>query len=177
MGWRKEFSLYPEELRIRYASMFISHDNYMEFIKMRMDFNTSFAYTIGEDKYKMYKEMQKHFKRPLFRFSYDLCMLRIMPQSLLYQENWLFRHQFDAFVLRLQHSGILRLWHSKGFFDMLRAGHTTLRDLSTEVKARPITWMDWQLVMTLYAYALASASVMLLFELSVYYVNVCLSLV
>lgn len=177
MGWRREFNLYPEELRIRYATMFISHDNYMEFIKLRMGFNTSFAYTISEDKYKMYKEMQKYFKRPLFRFSYDLCMLRINPQSLLYQENWLFRHQFDSFVHRLQPSGILRLWHKKGLFDLIQAGHATLRDLSTEMKARPITWIDWQFVLTLYAYALASASVMFLFELSVYYVNVCLTLV
>lgn len=177
MGWRGEFNMYPEELRIRYATLFISHENLVEFLKLRQSFNTSFAYTVGEDKYMMYKETQKYFKRPLFRYSYDLCMRRINPHSLLYQENWLFRHQFDAFVLRLQHSGILDWWQSNGLYDMIRAGHATLRDLSTEVNARPITWKDWQFVMTLYAYALASALVMLLFELSVYYVNVCLTLV
>ncbi|KAH8406983.1 hypothetical protein KR222_003342 [Zaprionus bogoriensis] len=177
VGGRNEFYMYPDEIRISYASSFISYENFTEFVELRDSFNTSYAYTIGSEKWRMYKEMQKYFRRPLFRYSSDVCIRHIAPQSLLYQENSLYCHQLNAFVLQARDCGLMNYWVSRGFYDMISAGRVSFRDLSTSVRARPLPYVDWQHVMALYTYALAIALLVFVFELSVHYVNVCLDLI
>ncbi|XP_030573396.1 uncharacterized protein LOC115771716 [Drosophila novamexicana] len=174
IGARAEFNQYPDEIRIKYASSFISFENYTQFVYQRNSFNSSFGYTIYEIKWNNIAELQKFFKRPIFRYSTKLCVRQVSHNSVIFQENFLHRNQLDLYILWLRQSGILRFFIDKHFLDMLNAGYFKLQDLSTQVVVKPLKLVEMDFIVVLYGYAMAISLLIFVFELIVFYINVCL---
>ncbi|EDW04484.1 uncharacterized protein LOC116805853 [Drosophila grimshawi] len=175
-GIRADFHYYPEELRIKYASSFISIENHTSFQLQRDSFNVSFGYTVVHLKWRIYAERQKHFKQPLFRYSKDLCFRQLSLQSLAYQENSIYRHELNLHILWFRQSGLLLYLNDNTFYDMVGAGYYSLKDLSQQYEVGPLTWSDCSFIGVLYAYAIGISLLVFVLELVVYYINVCLHL-
>ncbi|EDW15447.1 uncharacterized protein Dmoj_GI24835 [Drosophila mojavensis] len=175
VGLQSGFNQYPEEMRIKYASTFISYQNMTKFVLLRNSLNTSYGYTVFGLKWHFYAELQSYFKRPLFRYSTDICIFRQSLNSLLFRENFLHRHQLNLYIVRLRQSGILNFYMRHNFYDLLHAGHHKLEDLSPQNEIAPLKYTDIDFVLLLYGYAMAASILIFVIELLSHYINVCLN--
>ncbi|EDV54011.1 uncharacterized protein LOC6554443 [Drosophila erecta] len=174
-GMRAEFMEYPIEMRSRYASSFLLHDVFFDLAQDRNNFNTSYGYTVSSVKWNLYKEAQRHFRRPLFRYSEDICVQKLSLFSLILQSNCLYRHENRNFILRMHEAGLISLWYRRSYYVMVAAGRFPKGDLSTVRQAQPIRWSEWQYVELLHVAGLLFSVVVFVIELTVHYVNVCLN--
>ncbi|KAH8247274.1 hypothetical protein KR038_001226 [Drosophila bunnanda] len=174
MGFRREFQQYPIEMRSRYASSFLLQDVFADVVKHRNQFNITYGYTETSVKWNLYREAQKHFRRPLFRYSQDICVQKMSLFSLILKNNCLYRYQLKAFIMRLQEGGFMEYWYCRSFYVMVKAGRLQFKDLSTSHQVLPIRWSEWQYVLALYGAGLLASVVVIVIELTIHYVNVCL---
>ncbi|XP_039495200.1 uncharacterized protein LOC120454186 [Drosophila santomea] len=174
-GMRSEFMEYPIDMRIRHASSFLLHDVFFDLTQYRNNFNTSYGYTVTSAKWQLYKEAQRHFRRPLFRYSEDICVQKLSLFSLILQDNCLYRHENKRFILRMHEAGLIYLWYRRSYYVMVTAGRFPIGDLSTVHQAQPICLSEWQYVVSLYGAGLLFSVLVFVIELTVHYVNVCLN--
>ncbi|KAH8241379.1 hypothetical protein KR032_011804 [Drosophila birchii] len=174
MGFRREFNEYPIDMRSRYASSFFLQDFFADVVKHRNKFNSSYGYTVTSAKWQLYREAQRHFRRPLFRYSQDICVQKLSLFSLILRNNCLYRYQLKAFILRLHEAGLLHYWYLRSFYIMVKAGRLHFEDLSTSHQVQPIRWSEWQYVLALYGAALVVSFFVIIIELTIHYINVCL---
>lgn len=174
-GLRAEFDLLEHNFRARYAEAFRLTSNLSEFFRMRNSFNTSWAYSVATNKWVILQEQQRHFQRPLFRYS-DLCFSENRPQSILMGENSIYYNALEVFTLRMQQSGILDHWQQHSLYDMVKAGRIELKDYSTPQPMMPLSMEDFQLAWRCYVAGLVLALSAFIVELLRFYVNVCLDL-
>ncbi|KAH8383247.1 hypothetical protein KR009_007562 [Drosophila setifemur] len=172
MGLRQEFPEYPFEMRSRYASSFLLKDSFFEMAKHRNQYNSTYGYTVTSVKWLFYGEAQRHFRRPLFRYSQDICVQKVSLFSLVLQSNCPYRFQLTKFILRLHSAGLLNLWYRWSFYDMVRAGRVHFEDKSTPHRSLPIGWTEWQNVMVLYGAALSTSLAIFVIELVIHHVNI-----
>ncbi|KRG00019.1 uncharacterized protein Dwil_GK27928 [Drosophila willistoni] len=142
--------------------------------KQRSSFNTSNGYTLTSMKWHLFQGQQNYFKKPLFRYSNDLCMQKLTFFALLMNENCVYREELHKFTLYLSEHGFLQFWNQQILSDMLEANLLRLADLSIPLKAQPISWDEWLYVSALYGIGLSIGVVIFLVELSIYYVNIFL---
>ncbi|XP_020809305.1 uncharacterized protein LOC110184991 [Drosophila serrata] len=174
MGFRREFTEYPIDMRSRYASSFLLQDVFADVVKHRNKFNLTYGYTVTSAKWQLYREAQRHFRRPLFRYSQDICVQKLSLFSLILKSNCMYRYQLKAFIIRLQEGGFVHYWYRRSFYVMVKAGRLHFEDLSTSHRVRPIRWSEWQYVLALYGAGLLASFVVVVIELTIHYVNVCL---
>ncbi|XP_068152484.1 uncharacterized protein Ir94f [Drosophila tropicalis] len=174
MGMKAEFRWYPNEMKIKYASSILLTDDFNTLMQLRSSFNTSYGYTLTSMKWLLFQGQQNYFKKPLFRYSNDLCMQKLTFFALLMNENCLYRDELDKFTLYLSEHGFLQFWNQKIFSDMLEANLLRLADLSMPLEAQPISWDEWLHVSALYGIGLLIGIVIFSVELSIYYFNVFL---
>ncbi|KAH8280977.1 hypothetical protein KR054_006356 [Drosophila jambulina] len=175
MGFRREFQEYPIEMRSRYASSFLLQDLFVDVTKHRNKFNSTYGYTVTSAKWYLYSEAQRHFRRPLFRYSQDICVQKMSLFSLILKNNCLYRYQMKSFILRLHEGGLVHYWYGRSFYAMVKAGRLHFEDLSTSHQVQPIRWSEWQYMLALYGAGLLVSVVVIAIELTIHYVNVCLS--
>uniref|UniRef100_A0A6P4FIM0 Uncharacterized protein LOC108051544 n=1 Tax=Drosophila rhopaloa TaxID=1041015 RepID=A0A6P4FIM0_DRORH len=173
-GMRQEFMEFPIDLRSKYASCFLLHDLFFDLAKYRNGFNTSYGYTVTSVKWNLYKEAQQYFRRPLFRYSEDICVQKLSLFSLIHQSNCLYRQQLKEFNLRLHEAGLIRLWYRQSYYFMVKIGRFHFGDNSSSRQAQPIPLSEWRIVMVLYGAALLISVAAFVIELTVHCVNVCL---
>ncbi|KAH8347552.1 hypothetical protein KR059_012576 [Drosophila kikkawai] len=174
MGLRREFYDYPIDMRSRYASSFLLQDVFIDMAKHRNKFNSTYGYTVTSVKWQLYSEAQKHFRRPLFRYSQDICVQKLSLFSLILKNNCLYRYQMKAFILRLHEAGLVHYWYVRSFYVMVKAGRLHFEDLSTSRQVQPIRWSEWQYMLALYGAGLMVSFVVIVIELTIHYVNVWL---
>lgn len=174
-GLRAEFDLLENDFRARYAEAFRLTRNLSEFFRMRNSFNTSWAYSVATNKWVILQEQQRHFQRPLFRYS-DLCFSESHPQSILLGEDSIYYNALQVFTMRMQQSGILHHWMQHSLYDMVKAGRIELKDYSTLRPMMPLSMEDLQLAWRCCGAGLVLALSAFVVELLRFYVNVCLDL-
>lgn len=174
-GMRGEFMEYPIDMRSRYASSFLLHDLFFDLAQYRNSLNTSYGYTVTSVKWELYKEAQRHFRRPLFRYSEEICVQKLSLFSLIQQSNCIYCYRSRIFILRMHEAGLIRLWYRRSYYVMVTAGRFPIGDLSTVHRAQPIRWTEWQNVVLLHGVGLLFSVVVFVIELTVHYANVCLN--
>ncbi|XP_017015541.3 uncharacterized protein Ir94f [Drosophila takahashii] len=173
-GMRGEFMEYPIDMRSRYASSFLLHDLFFDLTKYRDSFNTSYGYTVTSVKWQLYKEAQRQFRRPLFRYSEDICVQKLSLFSLILQSNCLYRYQLKEFITRLYETGLIRLWYRRSYYVMVKTGSFHIGDIPTSHQAQTIRWSEWQYVVGVFGMGLLFSTTVFVIELTVHCVNVCL---
>ncbi|XP_037707452.1 uncharacterized protein LOC119545715 [Drosophila subpulchrella] len=173
-GMRGEFMEYPIDMKSRYASTFLLHDFFFDLIKYRDSFNTSYGYTMTSIKWNLYKEAQRNFRRPLFRYSQDICIQKLSLFSLIMQSNCLYRYQIKQFLHRLHEAGLIRLWYRRSYDVMVKIGHFPYGDFNTSHQTHAIRWSEWLYVLAVFGIGLLFSTVVFVIELTVHYVNVYL---
>ncbi|EDW84410.2 uncharacterized protein Dwil_GK14115 [Drosophila willistoni] len=174
MGLRSESFLYPDEMKITYASSFCLQDRFKTFMEHRSSFNATYGYTVSSVKWALYREQQNYFKKPLFRYSTNLCIQKLSLFALLMNENCLYRDHLHEFIIRLSEYGLIRFWNRQSLYDMMEANRLRLADLSTPLRAQALHWEEWLYVAVLYGFGLLVGLVVFFSELMVYYINVYL---
>ncbi|XP_017072512.2 uncharacterized protein LOC108108827 [Drosophila eugracilis] len=173
-GMRSEFMEYPIDIKSRYASSFLLHDVFFDLAKYRNNFNTSYGYTVTSIKWELYKEAQLRLRRPLFRYSTDICVQKLSLFSLILENNCIYRYQMKEFIIRLHEAGLLRLWYRRSYYVMVEAGRFHLRDINTHHHVQAIPWSEWQYMAATYGVGLLFSVVVFVIELTIHCVNVCL---
>lgn len=173
---RAEFDLLENDFRARYAEAFRLTSNLSEFFRMRNSFNTSYAYSIATNKWVILEEQQRHFKRPMFRYS-DLCFCENCPQSFVLDEDSIYYEALKLFTMRMEQSGLMQHWVHLSLYDMIRTGRMDLRDYSTFHPTLSISMEDLQLTWRCYGVGLLLALFAFFVEFLWFYVNVCLDMV
>ncbi|XP_016949905.1 uncharacterized protein LOC108024491 [Drosophila biarmipes] len=173
-GMRGEFMDYPIDMKSRYASSFLLHDFFFDLTKYRDRFNTSYGYTVTSVKWNLYKEAQRNFRRPLFRYSQDLCVQKLSLFALIMQSNCLYRYQMKQFIHRLDEAGLIRLWYRQSYYVMVKTGHFRFGDIDTFHQTHSIRWSEWLYVVAVFGVGLLFSTLVFVTELTVHYVNVYL---
>ncbi|KAH8312187.1 hypothetical protein KR044_009742 [Drosophila immigrans] len=172
-GLQAEFDILDNDFRARYAAAFRLTGNLTEFFRIRSSFNTSWAYSISSIKWYILEEQQRHFQRPLFRYS-DLCLTPSHPDSLLLAENSIYKEALKIYTMRTQQSGLLLRWLRHSLYEMVETGRMQLKDFSTPLQLRSLDVQDFRQVWRCCGAGLALALIVFGIELLYFYVNVCL---
>ncbi|XP_062123424.1 uncharacterized protein LOC133836852 [Drosophila sulfurigaster albostrigata] len=173
-GLRAEFDILDNDFRARYAAAFRLTSNLSEFFRMRTTLNTSWAYSISSTKWYILEEQQRHFQRPLFRYS-DLCLTGSGPDSMLMAEDSIYKEALKHYIMRTQQSGLLLRWLQYSLYDMVEAGRMQLKDHSVPLEMRALGVQDFRQVWGLCGAVLLLALIVFGIELLWFYVNVCLN--
>ncbi|KAL7728197.1 hypothetical protein ACLKA6_005615 [Drosophila palustris] len=171
---RSEFDTLKDDFRAKYARVFRLTDNLDEFFRMRNSLNISWAYSITRIKYVVFKELQRHFQRPLFRYS-DICLSGYFPDSLVLADDSIYREVLQLYALRVHQSGLFHHWLRFSLYDMVKAGKIKLKDYSTPIPMKPLNLQDFKLAWRLCCAGLVLALFVFCLELLQFYVNVCLN--
>ncbi|KAH8265937.1 hypothetical protein KR038_006999 [Drosophila bunnanda] len=174
MGISNEFYDMDEALRAKYAAAFHLVNDPEEIYRLRNHFNSSWAYTIAVIKWHVIDQQQRHFSRPLFRLSRDLCFNDYMPTSFVLAPDSVYYESLKDFSLTALQAGLMEHWIAKSFYDMVAAGKMSIRDYSELVVLKPLSMADLWHTWLIFGAAIAVASGVLLLELTVFYVNVFL---
>ncbi|XP_017072516.1 uncharacterized protein LOC108108830 [Drosophila eugracilis] len=174
-GMRNEFYFLDGSFRAKYASAFYLTDNPNALYDNRNYFNTSWAYTITSVKWRVIEAQQRHFAHPVFRFSEDLCFNWSSPCALLIAPESIYRESLHHFTLRADEAGLINLWMTQSFYDMVRAGRMTIKDYSGTTVMRALRTKDLRICWTIFAAGLGTSSVVFTIELLLFYTNVFLN--
>ncbi|KMY93996.1 uncharacterized protein LOC27207055 [Drosophila simulans] len=143
-------------------------DNLPECYEQRDAFNLSYNYVVTGDRWRSYAEQQTLFKEPVFYFARDLCFSRLIFLSVPLRRRLPYRHLFDEHMMQQHEFGFVNYWMSHSFFDMVRLGLTSLKDLSRPLAYTPSLLMDdisW--IMKIYLAAIVLCVFCFLLEIGV----------
>ncbi|XP_022233988.2 LOW QUALITY PROTEIN: uncharacterized protein LOC111082112 [Drosophila obscura] len=144
-GMRSEFYFLEGDFRAKYAAAFHLTNDPTELYDNRNYFNTSWAYTITTVKWAVIDAQQRHFTRPVFRLSRDMCFNGFMPSCLLIPPESVYRDRLQHFTLRMDQSGLIAYWIRMSFYDMVKAGRMTIKDYSQTQQLPALNLNDIQL--------------------------------
>ncbi|KAH8289586.1 hypothetical protein KR054_007444 [Drosophila jambulina] len=175
MGMSNEFYNMDGIFRAKYAAVFHLTSDPDELYELRNHFNSSWGYTIALIKWLVIDQQQRHFARPLFRLSTDLCFNDYMPTSFVLAPDSVYYESLKDFTLKAAQAGLMQHWIVKSFYDMVRAGRMSLQDYSELLVLEPLSMDDLWHTWLIFGTAIAVASGVFLLELTVFYVNVFLN--
>ncbi|KAH8241269.1 hypothetical protein KR032_005724 [Drosophila birchii] len=174
-GMRSEFYYQEGGFRAKYAAAFRLTDNYDELYDHRNYFNTTYAYTITSVKWMVIEAQQRHFARPVFRFSKDLCFSWGSPMGMLIAQESVYRERFHHYTLMVGQSGLIGHWMTQSYYDLVKAGRMIIKDYSLPRTVLPIRLQDLCLCWRVLGSLLLIASAAFALELLVFYTNVFLN--
>ncbi|EDW38994.1 GL13644 [Drosophila persimilis] len=174
-GMRSEFYFFDGDFRAKYAAAFHLTNNPTDLYDNRNHFNTTWAYTITSVKWAVIETQQRHFPRPVFRLSRDMCFNGYLPSSLLIPPESVYRDRLQQFTLRMEQSGLISQWIRMSFYDMVRAGQMTIKDYSQSQQLRALTLQDLQLAWRLSGLGVIICVVAFVLELLRFYTPVFLN--
>ncbi|EDX03105.1 uncharacterized protein LOC6526188 [Drosophila yakuba] len=175
LGIRSEFYDMDEAFRARYAGIFHLIDDPNELIDLRNHFNTTWAYTMPYLKWMVIKIQQRHFSKPVFRWSWDLCFCEFMPTSVVMAPDSIYWEPLKDFTFSVHQAGLMDHWIRKSFYDMVKAGKMSIKDYSKLEILKPLKLGDLEIVWWLSGAFIAVASAVFLMELVYFYINVFLN--
>ncbi|XP_017085702.1 uncharacterized protein LOC108117686 [Drosophila eugracilis] len=171
LGMRSEFYYFDGAFRARYAGIFHLIDDPDQLYDHRNHFNTSWAYTMAYTKWMVIKTQQRHFSKPVFRWSKDLCFVDFMPTSIVVAPNSIYWQSLKNFSFTANQAGLINHWIEKSFYDMVKAGKMRIKDYSELVVLKPLEIGDLQLIWRICGAAIAVAIGIFLVELFYFYAN------
>ncbi|KAH8244969.1 hypothetical protein KR032_003298 [Drosophila birchii] len=174
LGISSEFYDMDGFFRAKYAAAFHLINDPDQLIELRNHFNSSWAYTISLIKWHVIEQQQRHFARPLFRLSTDLCFNDYVPTSFVQAPDSVYYESLKDFSLKAIQMGFMKHWIAKSFYDMVAAGRMSIRDYSELVVLKPLSMADLQHTWLIFGAAIVVASGVFVLELTVFYVNVFL---
>ncbi|KAH8382400.1 hypothetical protein KR009_003314, partial [Drosophila setifemur] len=174
-GLRSEFYYLDGGFRAKYASAFHLTDNLSELFNHRNHFNTTWAYTITSIKWQVIEAQQRHFARPLFRFSEELCLQWSSSSSLIIAPESVFRKPLHLYGIRIAQAGLLDHWITHSFYDMVRAGRMVIKDYSVTPPLLPLRIKDLRICWRVCGAGLIISLVVFVLELLLFYTNVLLN--
>ncbi|XP_017061760.1 uncharacterized protein LOC108101794 [Drosophila ficusphila] len=140
--------------------------NWKDYLNLRDSLNVRFGYPVTEDRWSVYAEQQKLFKKPVFYFAKDLCFSRQLFMSIPLRRFLPYRHLFEDHIRRQQEFGLVNYWKSHSFFDMVGLGITPLSDLSPQVELdKSLLLQDVSWIFKIYLVAMVISVVCFLIEL------------
>ncbi|XP_017077313.1 uncharacterized protein LOC108112076 [Drosophila eugracilis] len=140
-------------------------DGWREYLTLRDTLNISYGYIVTEDRWSVFAEQQKLFKKPIFYFAKDLCFSRQLFMSIPLRKYLPYRHLFEDHMMRQQEFGMVKYWKSHSFFDMVRLGITPLKDLSPPtVLDASLLLQDISWILKIYLAAMVISIFCFLFE-------------
>lgn len=172
LGIRNEFYNFDGAFRARYAGVFYLIDDPNELYDLRNHFNTTWAYTMPYIKWLVIKTQQRHFSKPLFRWSKDLCFFDFMPTSVIVAPDSIYWESLKDFTFRIHQAGLMKHWIRKSFYDMIKAGKMSIKDYSDLETLKPLNIGDLEIVWRVCGAAIAVASAIFIMELLYFYINV-----
>jgi len=141
-------------------------DGWKDYLNLRDTLNISYGYLVTEDRWSVYAEQQKLFKKPIFYFAKDLCFSRQLFMSIPLRRHLPYRHLFEEHMMRQQEFGMVSYWKSHSFFDMVRLGITPIKDLSPpKVFEASLLLQDISWILKLYFAAMMISIFCFLFEI------------
>ncbi|XP_044249001.1 uncharacterized protein [Drosophila takahashii] len=141
-------------------------EGWKEYLNFRDTLNLTYGYMVTEDRWSVYAEQQKLFKKPIFYFAKDLCFSRQLFMSIPLRRQLPYRHLFEDHMMRQQEFGLVNYWKSHSFFDMVRMGLTPIKDLSpptvydTSLLLQDVSW-----ILKMYVVAITLSIFCFLFEI------------
>ncbi|KAH8401879.1 hypothetical protein KR009_008438 [Drosophila setifemur] len=105
-------------------------EDWHEYLYFRDTLNTSYGYTVTEDRWTAYAEQQKMFKEPIFYFASDLCFHKLVFLFLPLRRHLPFRHLFEEHLMSQHEFGLVHYWKGQSFFQMVSLGLMPMKDLS-----------------------------------------------
>ncbi|KAH8348673.1 hypothetical protein KR084_009705 [Drosophila pseudotakahashii] len=141
-------------------------EGWKEYLNFRDTLNLTYGYMVTEDRWSVYAEQQKLFKKPIFYFAKDLCFSRQLFMSIPLRRQLPYRHLFEDHMMRQQEFGLVSYWKSHSFFDMVRMGITPIKDLSpptvydASLRLQDISW-----ILKMYVVAITLSIFCFLFEI------------
>ncbi|KMZ10952.1 uncharacterized protein LOC6726612 [Drosophila simulans] len=175
LGMRNEFYDLDGAFRARYAGVFHLIDDPNELYDLRNHFNTTWAYTMAYIKWLVIKTQQRHFSKPVFRWSKDLCFFDFMPTSVIVAPDSIYWESLKDFTFRIHQAGLMKHWVRKSFYDMVKSGKMSIKDYSDLETIKPLNIRDLDIVWRVCGAAIAVASAIFLMELLYFYINVFLN--
>jgi len=172
-GVSGEFYLMDGEFRARYAAAFRLTNNVSEFLNLRNNFNTSFAYSITSSKWTVMKTQQRNFQRSVFRYS-ELCFHETIPYSIILDEDSLYYEEMKLFSIKIQEAGLFEYWLRYSFYDMVKAGRMKLKDYSVSIQPHSLRLQDFQIPCRYFGFGILLALIIFTVELLRFYIKVFL---
>ncbi|KAH8420316.1 hypothetical protein KR009_009034 [Drosophila setifemur] len=176
LGLTGEFYSLNGAFRARYATAFHLIRDPDELYEQRNHFNISYAYTVARIKWEVVNNQQRHFARPLFRFSEDLCLVEYMPTSIILAPSSIYWEPLKDFGLMVNQAGLFSHWIRKSFYDMVRTGWMTIKDYSVPEELVPLGMGDLELAWRICGWALMVSIAAFLLELIYFYSNLLLNI-
>ncbi|XP_037727408.1 uncharacterized protein LOC119558194 [Drosophila subpulchrella] len=175
LGMRSEFYDFDGAFRARYAGIFHLIDDPNKLYDLRNHFNTTWAYTMTYNKWLVINTQQRHFNKPVFRLSEDLCFIDFTPTSIVVAPDSIYWENLKDFTFTANQAGLIKHWVHKSFYDMVKAGMMRIKDYSEIETLKPLNIADLLLVWRICGAAIVVATVIFLVELLFFYVNVLLN--
>ncbi|XP_016952920.1 uncharacterized protein LOC108026482 [Drosophila biarmipes] len=123
------------------------YDDWSKYLDLRDSFNTSFIYPVSVDRWTGYEEQQKFFAEPTFYLASDLCFNQLIFFSIPLRRYLPHRHLFEDHMMRQHEFGLVAFWKSQSFFEMVKLGLASMKDLSHKrsveesLKLDDISWI------------------------------------
>ncbi|KAH8400724.1 hypothetical protein KR009_000644 [Drosophila setifemur] len=136
-------------------SRLVIYNDWLEYLRLRDSFNTSYIFPITVDRWECYEEQQKFFAHPAFYLDYSLCFNKFIYFSIPLRRHLPHRHLFEVHMMRQHEFGMVKYWKGKSFLDMVRLGRAVLKDFSqTPESGKALLIDDISWILKLYLIAM-----------------------
>lgn len=157
-----------DDFLTKYKSSIITTTNMSELVELRNNLNKSLAYAITSNMWSIYEKQQLLFSEKLFRYSPQMYFNDHIIFALPLQKNSIFEKSLNHYIAQLMASGIFQYWYESSFFDMIKTGHMSFKDLSHAHKYEPGNYEDFAIVWYMFGFGLGLSFIVFIMELLVY---------
>lgn len=112
---------------------------YMDLVKLWDSLNTSFAYVLPSDKWRMFHHAQKFKNHFIFRVMEDKSSRTYRPISLPFGKKSIYRSTFDRFLIWLYSAGLISKWEKESVIEMSKGNLLFRMDLQKPSTAKPLS--------------------------------------
>lgn len=155
---------YLELIPIDYAPNILVAD--VETISQHLNsLNTSYAYVVYNEEWKVVQSVQKNLWKPRFRVAQKLCIANVYL-SLPMQFNSPFYHPLKNFILRIRETGLELKWTDDILRDIRQTAvnnNTSLKE--SEERPVPLTLVHFSVMWGVWVIGMITATIVFLWEL------------
>lgn len=156
-------------LKLMGTSLHIT-SNYSYYLQNRNSLNTSFGYTVTSMIWHIFEQQQLFLGQELFYVSRDIYLYDILLMAIPLEKHSLFKEPLDYLVHRVHDAGLLQVWQSSFFLDMLKYKNISLDQTTRHSKNyRTLNLDDFSGIWSILLIGLLISFIAFLGEIMTYY--------
>ncbi|XP_069964605.1 uncharacterized protein [Bactrocera oleae] len=139
-----------------------------EIQRQRIILDPRYAFTILSPMWSVMIKYQSHLRQPLFYVNEEIYMSKAIPMAIPMQKNSIFREALNNMINEIQSVGLLDLWTSQAYDDMVAAKKLNITNPANDVRSEILELSSFYWLWWLYGVGVSLSILMFFAELWCY---------